>query len=154
VSRLAIALRTCVNRWKLHALVPAILEEGTSPVGVELDPLIGSVLSFPFCVWYFLMSVVYPSIMFMGKGFPSTFIGHFKLSNLRRPWSMANWMCCLNTLHPLVWCKGVLYHFLFLSSLGGSITWLGDIHICLSYNNKSNILSHLLTSKSYLSLAI
>jgi hypothetical protein len=70
---------------------------------------------------------------------------------------MANWIPCLNTLHSLVWCEGVLchlHHFLFLSSSGGGSTWLGGIQICFSYSNKSNIMSHLLTSKSYLSPAI
>jgi hypothetical protein len=40
-------LWACIDRWKLHALVPAIPEEGTTTVGVKIKLLIGYVLSFP-----------------------------------------------------------------------------------------------------------
>jgi hypothetical protein len=38
VPRLASTLRACVSRWKLHASVPSIHEEGTTPMGSNSIP--------------------------------------------------------------------------------------------------------------------
>jgi hypothetical protein len=92
------------------------------------------------------------SNIFAGKGCWSIFIGFWvlELPNLILLDSIADYNCCLNTLHSFVLCEVVLCHLqynIFFNSSADGITWLGDSLIWPSWSKRSNILSTLVISK-------
>jgi hypothetical protein len=89
----------------------------------------------------------------VGKWCWSIFIDFSALvgtTNLSHPYSITDWIYCLNILQSLVSCDVTLcnlQHLIFISSSADDIEWLWESLIYPCCSSRSNILSALVTSR-------